>query len=637
MLTIPHLFRRRGSAAQRSIPWSLEHPAVEEVARQVKELRTCTDAQLAALSADLRARLRRVDLRNLDAQIEASAIAMEAVRRTTSKELFATQRLAGLVLTQGMIAEMHTGEGKTLSAALPIHYAAILGAGVHVMTTNHYLAARDAEILRPALAILGVSIGLLQPDDDDRARQKAYRCDVTYGAGYEFGFDYLRDQMAIQSQQSQGLNADIERILSTGRTGPQLRQRGLAWAVIDEVDSILLDEGTVPLLLSGPSGRGTEDDRPYKHAHEVSMSLSQSDYEVDRKHARVRLTDKGRWTISASLGRLNGVKLDRPWADYVEKALTANYCFDRDIQYVIIDRRVVIVDDSTGRLQTDRSWKDGLHQAVETKENLPLSLKNRTLAQTSRQRLLRKYGAVCGMTGTAGNSDAELRETYNVQVVRVPTIRRCLRKYLPDRFFIDAACKWQAAIQVIAELHEQGRPVLVGSRTIQVSQAISKLLTEYGIEHQVLNGMQTADEAEIVAVAGQRGRVTVATNMAGRGTDIRLGPGVAELGGLHVLGLERSTSPRIDGQLAGRVARQGDPGSCQFFISADDALIQEFAPELAEDMAFRADFDGEIAHDFSTRVQHAQHAAEEQARLRRRRLRDQDRWMDDTLKRLYGS
>lgn len=562
---------------------------------------------------------------------------MEAVRRTTNKELFATQRLAGLVLSQGMIAEMHTGEGKTLSAALPIHYGAVLGGGVHVMTTNPYLAERDAEILRPALAMLGVSVGLLLPDDDDRARKKAYACDVTYGAGYEFGFDYLRDQMALQENESQALGSAIGRILSVRGTGPKQRQRGLARAIIDEVDSILLDEGTVPLLLSGPSQDSGGDDRPYKLAQEVCVSLTQSDYQVERSRARARLTDKGRWTISAALGRLSGVKLDRPWHDYVEKALTANFCLDRDIQYVVIDGKVVIVDDFTGRLQADRSWKDGLHQAIETKEQLPLSRRNRTLAQTSRQRLLRRYESISGMTGTADGSDAEMKETYGIDVVRVPTIRRSLRKYLPDRFFVDARCKWEAAVAEIAALREQGRPVLVGSRTIQVSRAIAEMLTARGMECQVLNGMQTADEAEIVAGAGERGRITVATNMAGRGTDIRLGPGVAELGGLHVLGLERSVSPRIDGQLAGRVARQGDPGSCQFFVSADDALIQEYAPQIAEDMALRADLDGEVFFDFSSQVKRVQQAAEELSRQRRRQLRDHDLWMNDTLKRLYGA
>lgn len=585
----------------------------------------------------MRLRLKKTENRDLDSHIDAGALAMEAVRRTTNKELFPTQRLAGLVLAQGMIAEMQTGEGKTLSGALPIHYGALLGGGVHVMTTNNYLAERDAEILRPALTLLGVSVGVLKADDDDRARQRAYACDATYGAGYEFGFDYLRDQMAIREKSSLGMSAEFERLLTGGGKGPCFRQRGLAWAVIDEVDSILLDEGTVPLLLSGPGAEAIDDDRPYQLAQEVSGSLTAAEFEVNRARCHARLTERGRWTIAPALSRLNGGKLDRPWHDYVEKALTANHCFDRDIQYVVIDKKVVIVDDFTGRLQADRSWKDGLHQAVETKEQLPLSRKNRTLAQTSRQRLLRRYDMLCGMTGTAGGSDEELLETYKVNVVRIPTIRPGKRQYLQDRFFIDAQCKRQVAVQEIAALHELGRPVLVGSRTIQTSQAIAKLLVDNGIPCQVLNGMQTADEAELVAVAGQRGAVTVATNMAGRGTDIHLGPGVSELGGLHMLGLERSTSPRIDAQLAGRVARQGDPGSCQFFVSADDALIQEYAPDLAEDMAFRADFDGEIPRDYSARVLKAQHAAEELARNRRRQLNDHDKWMDDTVKRLYGA
>lgn len=630
------LFRNPLRRAAANKPWSLDHPAVEAVACAAAKLRTCTDAQLAAKSIELRKRFRVADQRLLSSHIEAGGLAMEAVRRTTNKELFPTQRLAGLVLAHGNIAEMQTGEGKTLAGSLPIYYGALLGAGVHVMTTNSYLAERDAAILRPALTMLGVSVGLLKQNDDDRARQKAYACDVTFGAGYEFGFDYLRDQLTVREQSARGIRGEFETLLTGGTNGKRLRQRGLAWAVIDEIDSILLDEGTVPLLLSGPGGATSDDLRPYQLAQEVASRLTVADYEVHRGQCRVRLTERGQKTAAAARSRLEKAKLDRPWHDYVEKALTANYCLERDIQYVVVDRKVVIVDDYTGRLQADRSWKDGLHQAVEMKELLPLSDRQRTLANTSRQRLLRRYGRLCGMTGTAGGSDAELLETYRVDIVRIPTNRTCRREYLPDRFFINAECKRLAAVNEIAGLHAQGRPVLVGSRTIQAGTTVAQMLEAQGIPCQVLNGMQTADEAEIVAVAGQRGMVTVATNMAGRGTDIPLGPGVAELGGLHMLGLERSTSPRIDAQLAGRVARQGDPGSCQFFVSADDALIQEYSPELADDMAFRADFDGEIHRDYSERVARVQLVAEEIARTRRRQLSEHDEWMNDTVKRLYG-
>lgn len=631
------LFRNLLPRVSASKPMTIEHPAVAAVADAADKLRTLTDAQLAAKSGELRKRFAATERRDLSSHIDAGGLAMEAVRRTTGKSLFPTQRFAGLVLSHGMIAEMQTGEGKTLSGSLAIYYGAMQGSGVHVMTTNPYLAERDASILRPALVMLGVSVGLLKPNDDDRARQKAYACDVTFGAGYEFGFDYLRDQLAVREQSAGGMSGEFERLLTRGARGPRLRQRGLAWAVIDEIDSILLDEGTVPLLMSGPGGEDAEDPRPYQVAQELVCSLTTADYEVRRAQCRVQLTERGRATAAKARNRLEGVKLDRPWQDYVEKALTAAHCFNRDIQYVVIDRKVAIVDDFTGRVQADRSWKDGLHQAVEMKEQLPLSRKNRTMANTSRQRLLRRYGTLCGMTGTAGGSDQELLDTYNVEIVRIPTTRPSRRQYLPDRFFIDADCKWRAAVTEIAALQAQGRPVLVGSRTIQASRAVAALLEGNGIACQLLNGMQSADEAEVVAVAGRREAVTVATNMAGRGTDIPLGPGVSELGGLHMLGLERSTSPRIDAQLAGRVARQGDPGSCQFFVSADDALIQEYAPELAEDMAFRADFDGEVHRDFSARVSRAQHAAEEIARIRRRRLGEHDEWMSDTVKRLYGA
>ncbi|MBS0207954.1 MAG: preprotein translocase subunit SecA [Planctomycetes bacterium] len=622
---------------ERPEPWSIHHSAVTAMAERATPLRSLSDQQLRAAAGGLRERLKSEDERTLAAQIEAGSLMFEAIRRTTGMELFETQRLAGFVLTAGMIAEMRTGEGKTLSGAFPIFYGALLGEGVHVMTANAYLAARDAEILRPILNLLGVSVGLLEPRDNDKQRQHNYQCDATFGAGYEFGFDFLRDQLALRASGPQYLGAELELLLRGKEPkAPLLRQRGLARAVIDEVDSILLDEGTVPLLLSGKDERTKHDPTVFQLAQEVAEQLAPSDYEADRATISARLTEKGYWTVASALCRLGRVKFARPWQDYVVKALVANHCLDRDVHYVVIDKKVVIVDDFTGRLQSDRSWKDGLHQAVETKEQLELSPNNRTLAHTSRQRFLRQYGLLSGMTGTAAGSEAELRDTYDLDVVTIPTHRPSKRKYLPDRFFADNGAKWKAAVAEIAKLHEQGRPVLVGSRTIQTSKAVAKLLAEHGIPCQTLNGVQTADEASLVARAGEMKAVMVATNMAGRGTDIRLSPGVSELGGLHVIGLERHASPRIDNQLAGRVARQGDPGSSQFMISADDPLIQEFAPELGAEMISRARADGEVPIDLTIQVRQAQQVAEEQACLRRNQLREHDQWLGETVKHLFG-
>ncbi len=636
--TITKKVGRWRSRKSNEVSWTIEHPAVAAVAERAREHRHLDSAGLIAATADLRELLSKPENRDLQTQIEACSLAMEALRRTKNIELFETQRLAGLVLIQGMVAQMQTGEGKTFSASLPALYGALLGEGVHVMTSNAYLAERDADIARPAFDLLGVSVGFLEPNADDRSRQQAYRCDVTYGAGYEFGFDYLRDQMSLIQQSSRGLGSEFENLLKGSKiSGPVLRQRGLACAVIDEVDSILLDEATVPLLLSGAGEGGKEDERPYRLAGQLAEQLCEGrDFELDHSRRQARLTEQGRFSISPSQTQLSGVKLDRPWHDYVEKALVATHLLQRDVQYVVINNKVVLVDEFTGRLQADRSWKDGLHQAVETKERLALSAKNRTLAQTSRQRLLRRYKMLCGMTGTAIGSENEFRDSYGMEVVQIPTHHPSKRQYLPDRFFVDTNTKWRAAVNEITALHQQGRPVLIGSRTIQASEAVARMLTEAGIPYQVLNGKQTADEAELVARAGHRGMVTVATNMAGRGTDIRLGPGVAELGGVHMLGLERHTSPRIDGQLAGRVARQGDPGSCQFFVSSDDMLVQEFAPGLGHQMVSLADYDGEIYADLSPRIQKAQEAAEDVARKQRQQIKDQDKWMDETVKLLYG-
>lgn len=618
--------------------WTLAHPALDDWAERAEALKKCGDGELAAAAQALQARMAAKEIGELAAQVEAGALATEAIRRTAGVELFATQRLAGLVLSQGMIAQMQTGEGKTYSGGPAILYAALQGRGVHMMLPNSYLAERDESILKPAFKLLGISTGLLKEKDNDRARQIAYRCDVTYGAGYEFGFDYLRDQLSRITDSSQGLGSEFSAALA-GRVSPSatLRQRELAFAIIDEADSILLDEATVPMILSGGQPKKLDDERPFQLAQQIAEKLREGmDFERHPSQNRIELTETGLAQVIPALTGLGQVKLCRPWRDYVEKALSANHLFQRDVHYVIVGGKLVIVDESTGRLYADRTWRDGLHQAIEAKERLPLSGQSKTQAQISRQRFLGQYDVLAGMTGTAGGSEAELREAYDLAVVNIPTRIPTKRQQLPDRYFIHREAKWAAAVEAIAQMQRTGRPVLVGSRTIQASEAIAKLLAERGIPCQVLNGKQSASEAELVSKAGQRGMVTVATNMAGRGTDIRLGPGVSELGGLHLVGLERNTSQRADAQLAGRVARQGDPGSYQFFVSADDALLQKFAPRRAWEMSRLPHSSGEISSDQSRCVGEAQRAADAAGALVRQRLRAQDAVQAETISRLFG-
>jgi preprotein translocase subunit SecA len=620
----------------RTEPWTLQHPAIAAWHARADEIRASSDEQLKVLTAELKQKIAANQIERLAAQIQAGALAGEAVRRTVGYDLFDTQRLAGLVLAQGMIAQMQTGEGKTLTGAAPILYAALQGRGVHVMMPNQYLAERDAQSLKPAFQILGISSGLLKEKDDDAARQRAYRCDVTYGAGYEFGFDYLRDQIA-QINTSRTLGAEFSLTMRGLKRDSGNRQRGLAWAIIDEADSILLDEATVPMLLSGPPDGKKQDHRPFHIAQQCAEKLRANiDFEYNTTHSRLKLTEVGTAKVASALAPLGPVELFKPWSEYVEKALLANYIYLRDVHYVVQGEKVVIVDESTGRLYADRSWRDGLHQAVETKERLPLSGSNVTQGQISRQRFLRQYSVICGMTGTIEGSEPELKEAYGLSTVCIPTRLPPKRKKLPDRFFTDRDSKWKAAVDSIIEVHKTGRPILVGSRTIQASEAIAQFLTQHGINCTVLNGKQSADEAALVATAGQQGAVMVATNMAGRGTDIKLGAGVRELGGLHMVGLERNTSARADGQLAGRVARQGDPGTFQFFVAADDNLLTKFAPRAAREMARMPHHQGELSGDLSRYVDRAQQAAEAEGRLQRQRVRGQDDSLGETTSRLYG-
>jgi preprotein translocase subunit SecA len=615
-----------------------EHHAVAEIRAISENLRRVDDQGLRRQASALKQRLSLAEPRsgmhtNPAAALPAAfGLLAEAARRTLGLSVFDVQLLAGIALARPAIAEMHTGEGKTLAAALPAFLYALTGCGVHVVTPNAYLARRDHEFVGPLFRTLGLSVGLLPEGNDAQAKLAAYECDITYGTGYEFGFDYLRDQVRLLAQRGRRLG-DRVRAQLAGTETAKVRpiQRPPAVAIVDEIDSVLIDEACLPLILSGTT-HAPGDLPAFVAARDLAAELMpDTDYYLDMQQRQVLLTEQGRRAVHDRLPGAGRLALDRPWETYVQQALYAALLLRRDVDYLVRDGKLLLVDTFTGRIFGDRTWRDGLHQAVEAKESLTLSPDRRTAARISRQRYFGLYHTICGMTGTARGSEREFRSLYRLPVISVPLRIACRRQLLPTRYFARAADKWQAVLRETAHMHAAGRPVLIGTKSIENSRLVSELLTQAGIPHRLLNGTQDEDEARIIAAAGQRAAVTVATNMAGRGTDIKLAAGVAELGGLHLLAAERHESRRIDRQLVGRVARQGDPGSCRFFVSADDSLVQRFAPELAGHLAQAANPLGLESPDLDRLVEAAQVRSEAEAHTQRRHMLAYDTWLDDIL------
>lgn len=614
-----------------------EERTAERIRDAANNLHSRAPEELRAEAIRLQAQVGKEGKRLETYVVPAFALMFEAIRRTTGLEMFDVQLLAGLALARGAVAEMQTGEGKTLAAALPAFLYGLQGRGVHVVTPNAYLAERDWQQLAPAYELLGIRAGLLRERVPPEVKRAAYDCDVTYGTGYEFGFDYLRDQLARMSRRRHPLGCQLRELLQGRSTTDALPlQRGHSLAIVDEIDSVLIDEACLPLVLSETPHDSAETSpaaiAAYHAAQRVTENLSESrDFQLDREANGVTLTESGLARVHAQQTQHSQLTLARPWSAYVENALRANYLLRRDVDYVREDQRVLIVDEFTGRVFTDRCWRDGLHQAIEAKEALPIRAEMVSAARISRQCYFQRYERLCGMTGTAAPSAREFRRLYQLRVVAVPPRIPSRRVTLPTRFFRDHEAKWQAIVRAMIELHRFGRPVLVGTRTIENSQVLASKLHMARIPFRLLNGRQDLAEAEVVATAGERRAITIATNMAGRGTDIRLERGAAELGGMHLLGVERHESPRIDQQLMGRVARQGDPGSCQFYVSADDSLLIDHAPELSRRMRNAPATGGELAADFSEEVFHAQRRAESAAYAGRRRIMAYDTWLDEVL------
>ncbi|WP_417729879.1 preprotein translocase subunit SecA [Rosistilla oblonga] len=571
-----------------------------------------------------------------DAMIEAHGLMAEAVRRTTGKLFYDVQLQAGWILSSGSIAEMQTGEGKTLTTGLPVFWQALAGRGCHVSTVNEYLARRDFETLQPSFDLLGLTVGHIDSKMGVAEKQQAYRCDITYGPGYEFGFDFLRDQIALRSAPRRKLGMEYLAHLR-GESVEQknaLIGRRLAFSVIDEADSVLIDEATTPLILSGQETSprvGGSQIEAYFAADRIAQQLQPGeDYRVAAVDRSIELTPTGWFRIHQHFAQSPQLRLARAWSCYVDNALRARQILCRDVDYVVRNGSVEIVDQNTGRIHPDRSWRNGLHQAVQVKERVAVVPEQQTQARITRQRFISQYDAICGLTGTAQAAADELKDFYRLSVVSIPTHRPSHRIGLPSRYFSNLRSKQASIVAEIRARHAHGAPMLVGTRTIAESRSISAALHSCGVPHRTLNGVQDESEAELIALAGQPGSVTIATNMAGRGTDIGLSDASRRRGGLHVIATEHHPCSRVDRQLIGRGARQGDPGSYQFFVSAEDELFDQ-TPQLAESIAARCEGAPDAQHDFSSQITRLQNDLEHQAYQRRAQLNRADQWLDRVL------
>lgn len=536
---------------------------VESLADEYEKL---SDEQLQAKTPEFRKRLEKGETLD-DLLPEAFATAREGAKRVLGLYPFRVQIIGGIALHYGNIAEMMTGEGKTLTATLPVYLNALTGKGVHVVTVNEYLSSRDESEMGQLYKWLGLTVGLNLNSMSADEKRDAYNCDVTYSTNSELGFDYLRDNMVVYKD--------------------QMVQRPLNYAIIDEVDSILIDEARTPLIISGQAEQANSE---YIRADRFVKTLTEDksdddadddedhgDYKIDWPTKTINLTNQGIKKACEHFGLKNLYDVDNQvLVHHIDQALRANYIMLKDIDYVVQNGEVMIVDSFTGRVMEGRRYSDGLHQAIEAKEGVKIQEESKTQATITYQNFFRMYKKLAGMTGTAKTEEEEFREIYNMEVITIPTNRPIARKDLPDILYPTLDSKFEAVVKEIKERHAKGQPVLVGTVAIESSERLSKMLDQAGIPHAVLNAKNHAKEAEIIMNAGQRGAVTIATNMAGRGTDIKLGPGVKELGGLAVIGTERHESRRIDNQLRGRSGRQGDPGVTRFYLSLEDDLMKRF-------------------------------------------------------------
>lgn len=615
----------------RSLPGRV-NSIVARVASVEGKFRGLEKDQLLEQARELKKQLRRDGLRD-DLVAQAFALVRETAERTLGMRHFDVQLIGGWILLNGMVAEMDTGEGKTLTATLPACAAALAGAPVHIITVNDYLVERDYELMKPIYEALGISVAAVTASMDHHSRQAAYACDVVYCTNKTVVFDYLRDRILLGSASS-SLHLQLEKIYGVGTRIRRLLLRGLNFAIVDEADSVLVDEARIPLIISAEASSG-EEALVARQALDMAGQLDTGiDFDLIRPEHRAKLTEAGHRRMAELCGELGGV-----WAgtlrreELLTQALTANYLYKRDEHYLVRDGKIQVIDEFTGRVMADRSWGQGLHQLIETKEGCAITARREPLARISYQRFFRRYRHLSGMTGTASEVAGELGSIYNLAVVRVPAHRPCRRVSHRDHIFLTDREKWQHIADRVAELHARGVPVLLGTRSVASSEIASSTLAERGLEHKTLNAKQDHEEAEIVACAGELGRITIATNMAGRGTDIKLGPGVPELGGLHVILSERHEAGRIDRQLAGRGARQGDPGSFEAILSLEDTLMLPYKKGLLQWLASRfARPEARIGEAAMARlIRFAQHRTERSQSKVRKNLLKADLQMGNTL------
>ena len=527
-----------------------------------EDMQKLSDEELKAKTDEFKERLLKGETLD-DLIVESFAVVREAAYRVIGEKPFRVQIIGGLALHFGNIAEMKTGEGKTLTATMPTYLNALTGLGVHIVTANEFLAQRDSEWMGAIYKFLGLTVGLNTRELSEKEKQEMYACDVLYSTNNEIGFDYLRDNMVVRAE---------DRV-----------QRPLNYCIVDEVDSILIDEARTPLIISGGQANSSN---MYIDADRVAKKLkNEVDYTIDEKTKSVSLTEEGSRKVE-SLTHINNLyDLEHTaFVHHLNQALKANYAFKIDVDYVIENGEVIIVDQFTGRLMHGRQFSEGLHQALEAKEGVQINVETKTMATITFQNLFRMYNKLSGMTGTAKTEEEEFRAIYNMYVIQIPTNKPVIRVDEPDLVYSNMAGKYKSIVNAVKLIHETGQPILIGTISVEVNEYLSTLLNKAGLKHEILNAKNHAREAEIIAKAGEKGAITLATNMAGRGTDIKLGEGVKELGGLYVIGTERHESRRIDNQLRGRAGRQGDPGHSQFFVSFEDDLMRRFGTDSVKRM-----------------------------------------------------
>ncbi|HEX19648.1 MAG TPA: prepilin peptidase [Acidiferrobacteraceae bacterium] len=551
-----------------------------------QKLKDASDEELRNFRNTVRLELLRTGIGDLNTVAKSFALIREVSQRELGMFHYDVQLIGGYILLNGLIAEMETGEGKTLTATLPAATVALAGIPVHVITVNDYLAERDATTMRPVYERLGLTVGIIKEGMGIPERQQAYACDITYCTNKEVAFDYLKDRLVMKGNTSDA-KLRLERLYGRSTKVHRLIMRGLHFALVDEADSVMIDEARTPLVISGTTD-SAEEQEIYRQALAIANALSDGDFVLQKRERSIELTEQGKATVREHANQYDGLwKSKRRSEELVQQALSAIHLFQKDTHYLVRDDKIEIVDEYTGRVMADRSWERGLHQLIETKEEVEISGRRETLARISYQRFFRKYMMLSGMTGTAKEVEKELWAIYRLHVVQVPTNRPAQRQSNETRIFHSIDEKYDAILESVQAMHTSERPVLIGAKTVETSEALSRLLTKNNIDHQVLSARQDANEAEIIELAGEQSKVTVATNMAGRGTDIKLKGETTKLGGLHVIVTELHEARRIDRQLIGRCGRQGDKGSYEKVLSFEDDLAKNFIPSGLHKLAVK--------------------------------------------------